>query len=76
MKGSARNGNQISGDLDELSIKLKEQIPDQESDADRASRLLNKMKEAFQAGYVIAGATANELLERAKAIVQSINGGE
>jgi hypothetical protein len=76
MKGTAKNGNQISGDLDQLSVKLKEQIPDRESDTDRANRLLGKMKEAFEAGYVLASSATSNLIEKARAVVKLVNGGE
>lgn len=76
MTGTASNGNQISGDLDQLSIKLKERIPDRESDTERASRLLGKMNEAFDAGYVFASKLTNDLLSKARDVIRSINGGQ
>lgn len=74
MKGTARNGNKISGDLDQLSVKLKEQIPARESDTDRANRLLSKMKEAFDAGFVLAANTVDGLADKAKAVIKAVNG--
>lgn len=75
MKGVARNGDKISGDLEELSVKLSEKIPDQESGFQRAVRLFNKMEKAFQDGYVIATSAVDDLLDKAREVVRSINGG-
>lgn len=75
MKGVAQNGDKISGDLEELSVKLREKIPDQESGFQRAVRLFNKMEKAFQDGYVIATSAVDDLLDKAREVVRSINGG-
>lgn len=72
-RGKARNGNSISGDLDQLSVKIKENIPESESDEDRAVRVFNVMAEALAGGYVVITEAAENLLNRAKEIVTIVN---
>ena len=74
MKGKTRNGSELKSDLEEVSIKLKEEIPSVESDTNRANRLLTKMIEAFAAGYVMVANNTESLFDKAVSIVRELNG--
>lgn len=69
VKGKDSADEEISSDLSEVSVKFKETIPDREPDSSRAKRLLNKMSEAFQRGYILAVRVSAEIKTEAKAIV-------
>lgn len=69
VKGKDSANEDISSDLREVSVKFKETIPEREPDKTRAKRLLNKMSEAFQRGYILAARVSAEIKTEAMEIV-------
>ena len=72
VKGKDQSGEDIDSDLKEISVKFKEEIPNQEPDVNRAKRLLTKMKEAFERKYVLASEVTQEIKDAAKALVRDL----
>lgn len=70
VKGVDNADETISSDLKEISVKIKEEIPNRETDVERAVRVLGKMKQAFQRGYVVAAEASNEIKKEAMEIVK------